>query len=139
MIAGRLGCVVMALLGVRGLGQEAAPVAPAEAAKKASASRHEQAAYAVVFCTVWDPEGHPLYGVRVQLRRAGEKKFHLEAYSDHQGELAFRVPAGKMDYELAVDPKSLKILKEKGLVNREPVKVHVEYDEQVDTGVHLTK
>jgi len=100
---------------------------------------HELAPYAVIFCTVWDPDSHPVYGVHVQLRRAGEKKFRWEAYSDHRGELAFRVPPGKVDYELAADPKSLKALKGKGLTNREPVKVHVEYDEQVDTGLHLTK
>ncbi len=102
-------------------------------------AHHELAPYAVIFCTVWDPDSHPVYGVHVQLRRAGEKKFRWEAYSDHRGELAFRVPPGKVDYELAADPKSLKALKGKGLTNREPVKVHVEYDEQVDTGLHLTK
>jgi len=102
-------------------------------------AHHQLAPYAVIFCTVWDPDSHPVYGVHVQLRRADEKKFRWEAYSDHRGELAFRVPPGKVDYELAADPRSLKALKGKGLTNREPVKVHVEYDEQVDTGLHLTK
>jgi hypothetical protein len=111
-----------------------------EADKKAAGASHrELAPYAVIFCTVWDADSHPVYGVHVQLRRAGEKKFRWEAYSDHRGELAFRVPPGKVDYELAADPRSLKALKDKGLTNREPVKVHVEYDEQVDTGLHLTK
>jgi hypothetical protein len=111
-----------------------------EAPKKPAApSHHELAPYAVIFCTVWDPDSHPVYGVHVQLRRASEKKFRWEAYSDHRGEVAFRVPPGKVDYELAADPRSLKALKGKGLTNREPVKVHVEYDEQVDTGLHLTK
>jgi hypothetical protein len=105
----------------------------------ATPSHHELAPYAVIFCTVWDPDSHPVYGVHVQLRRAGEKKFRWEAYSDHRGELAFRVPPGKADYELAPDPQSIKALKKKGLTNRGPVKVHVEYDEQVDTGLHLTK
>jgi hypothetical protein len=102
-------------------------------------SPHEVAEYAVIFCTVWDPEAHPVYGVHVLLRRAGEKKVRWEAFSDHHGELAFRVPPGKADYELAADPKSLKALKNKDLENTNPVKVHVEYDEQVDTGLHLTK
>ena len=106
--------------------------------KPAGTSRRDLAPYAVIFCTVWDPDSHPVYGVHVQLRRVGEKKYRWEAYSDHRGELAFRVPPGKVDYELAADPKSLKALKGKGLINREPVKVHVEYDEQVDTGLHLT-
>jgi len=107
--------------------------------RPAAPSHHELAPYAVIFCTVWDRDSHPVYGVHVQLRRAGEKKFRWQAYSDHRGELAFRVPPGRADYELAADPKSLKALKNKGLTNREPVRVHVEYDEQVDTGLHLTK
>jgi hypothetical protein len=114
-------------------------IAQQAATKPAGPSQHELAPYAVIFCTVWDPDSHPVYGVHVQLRRAGEKKSRWEAYSDHRGELAFRVPPGKVDYELTADPKSLKVLKNKGLLNREPVKVHVEYDEQVDTGLHLTK
>jgi hypothetical protein len=100
---------------------------------------HRGTAYAVIFCTVWDQDSHPVYGVHVQLRRAGERKVRWEAYSDHRGELAFRVPPGKADYELAADQKSLKALKNKGLENKEPVMVHVEYDEQVDTGLHLTR
>ncbi len=102
-------------------------------------SPHKLAPYAVIFGTVWDPDSRPVYGVHVQLRRAGEKKVRWQAYSDHRGEFAFRVPPGKVDYELDADQKSLKMLKNNGLMNREPVKVHVEYDEQVDTGLHLTK
>jgi hypothetical protein len=115
------------------------PPPPPPSLSRHELAHHELAPYAVIFCTVWDPDSHPVYGVHVQLRRAGEKKFRWEAYSDHRGELAFRVPPGKVDYELAADPKSLKVLKGKGLTNRETVKVHVEYDEQVDTGLHLTK
>ena len=100
---------------------------------------YPRAPYAVIFATLWDPASQPVYGVHMQLRRAGEKKVRWEAYSDHYGEFAFRVPPGKQDYELSADAKSLKLLKNKGLTNREPVKVHVEYDEQVDIGVHLTK
>jgi hypothetical protein len=107
--------------------------------KPATPSHHELAPYAVIFCTVWGPDSLPVYGVHVQLRRAGEKKFRWEGYSDHRGELAFRVPPGPAEYEFEADPKSLKALKNKGLTNHEPVKVHVEYDEQVDTGLHLTK
>ena len=93
----------------------------------------------MIFGTLWDPDSRAVYGVHMQLRRAGEKKVRWEAFSDHRGEFAFRVPSGKGDYELSADPKSLKTLKNKGLLNKMPVKVHVEYDEQVDTGVHLTK
>jgi len=115
------------------------PPPPPPSLSRHEPAHHELAPYAVIFCTVWDPDSHPVYGVHVQLRRIGKKKSRWEAYSDHRGELAFRVPAGKADYQLTGDPKSLKALKNKGLTNREPVKVHVEYDEQVDTGLHLTK
>ena len=100
---------------------------------------YKQAPYAVIFGTVWDAESRPVYGVHVQLRRSGEKKLRWEAYSDHRGEFAFRVPPGKMDYELVADQKSLKMMKNKHLTATGPVKIHVEYDEQVDTGLHLTQ
>ena len=95
--------------------------------------------YAVIFGTVWYSENRALYGVHVELRRAGEKKVRWEAYSDHHGEFAFRVPPGKAQYELSADKNSLKALKIKGLENLKPVIVQVEYDERVDTGLHLTK
>ena len=104
-----------------------------------SPSPYKPAPYAVIFGTVWDADSHAVYGVHVQLRRSGEKKVRWEAYSDHRGEFAFRVPPGKADYELAADLKSLKSMKNKHLSDSGPVKVHVEYDEQVDTGLHLTQ
>jgi hypothetical protein len=118
---------------------QCAAIAQEAAKPPASPTPYSRAPYAVIFGTVWDPDNRAVYGLHVQLRRAGEKKVRWEAYSDHRGEFAFRVPPGKTDYELSIDPKSLKALKNKGLTNREPVKVHVEYDEQVDTGLHLTK
>jgi len=132
--------VVLTMLSGAGrvLTQEVGAKPPPPSLSRHELAHHELAPYAVIFCTVWDPDSHPVYGVHVQLRRAGEKKFRWEAYSDHSGELAFRVPPGKADYELTADPKSLKALKTKSLINHEPVKVHVEYDEQVDTGLHLT-
>ena len=99
----------------------------------------KDAGYAVIFGTVWDSENRAVYGVHVELRRAGEKKVRWEGHSDHHGEFAFRVPPGKAQYELSADKNSLKILKIKGLENLKPVTVQVEYDERVDTGLHLTK
>ena len=104
-----------------------------------SPSPYKGAPYAVIFGTVWAADSHAVYGVHLQLRRAGEKKVRWEAYSDHRGEFAFRVPPGKADYELSADPKSLKSMKNKHFNDPGPVKVHVEYDEQVDTGLHLTQ
>ena len=50
--------------------------------------------YALIFGTVWGPDDHPLYGVKVKIRRADQKKAHWELYSDHNGEFAQRVPPG---------------------------------------------
>ena len=107
--------------------------------KPASRTPYKPAPYAVIFGTVWDPDSRPVYGVHIQLRRAGEKKVRGDAYSDHRGEFAFHVPPGKMDYEFSASKESIKTLKNKHLNESGPVKVHVEYDEQVDTGLHLTR
>ena len=54
--------------------------------------------YALIFGTVWGPDDRPVYGVKVLIRRADQKKAKWELYSDHQGEFAQRVPAAKADY-----------------------------------------
>jgi hypothetical protein len=119
-----------------GAPQEAA-ANPASAAKPAPTTK--AASYALIFGTVWDPDGRPVYGIHTQLRRSSEKKIRWDAYSDHHGEFAFRVPSGKEDYELAADQRSIKALKNNRLTRSEPVKIHVEFDERVDTGLHLMK
>ena len=88
--------------------------------------------YALIFGTVWGPDSRPVYGVRVKLRRASEKKFRWEAMSDHRGEFGIRVPAEKQDYVLVPDIKW----------HGKPVPetpVHIEYDERVDLGIHLDR
>ncbi len=97
----------------------------------ASAASGNSAPYALIFGTVWNPDNRPVYGVRVKLRRAGEKKFRWEASSDHRGEFAIRVPAVTADYILLPD---LKHAKDRPLPE---TRIHVEGDERVDIGVHL--
>jgi hypothetical protein len=92
--------------------------------------------YAVIFGTVWGPDDHPLYGVRIKIRREDEKKARWELYSDHNGEFAQHVPAGKRDYVIWADLKRHKSEKSNQLQGEE-VKVHVDADERVDTGLHL--
>jgi hypothetical protein len=92
--------------------------------------------YAVIFGTVWGPDNHPLYGVRIKIRRENEKKARWEQYSDHSGEFAQRVPAGQQDYVVWADLKGRKSQKGNQLQGEE-VKVHVDADECVDTGLHL--
>ncbi len=87
------------------------------------------APYALIFGTVWGAGERPIYGVRVKLRRANEKKFRWEAVSDHRGEFAIHVPAAKADYVLVPDSKRAK--------DKLPeTRIHVENDERVDIGVH---
>jgi hypothetical protein len=92
--------------------------------------------YAVIFGTVWGPDDHPLYGVRIKIRREAEKKARWELYSDHNGEFAQRVPAGKQDYVIWADLKHWKS-ENRNPLRGEEIKVHVDADERVDTGLHL--
>ena len=93
--------------------------------------------YALIFATVWGPDGHPLYGVKVKIRRADEKKVRWEIYSNHTGEIAQRVPAGKADYIVWADVKSYKSESGKKLKPGPEVSVHIDNDERSDTGLHL--
>ena len=93
--------------------------------------------YALLFGTVWGPDAHPIYGVRVKIRRAEEKKARWELYSDHRGEFAQRLPAGKADYVVWADLKGAKLNGNKELTSQEDAKVHFEFDERVDVSLHL--
>jgi hypothetical protein len=119
------------LLFVLCLGQNA----PATAGPSPRESRRDQP-YALIFGTVWGPGDQPLYGVRVKIRRESEKKARWEQYSDHHGEFAVRLPAGKQDYVVWADLKGYKAPDGKRLHGQE-MTIHVEYDERVDTGLHL--
>jgi hypothetical protein len=95
--------------------------------------------YALIFGTVWGPDDHPVYGIRVLIRRASDKKPKWELYSDHHGEFALRVAAGKEDYIVGADLKHVKTKDGRPVHLTEEVPVHVEYDERVDIGLHLTQ
>ena len=93
--------------------------------------------YALIFGTVWDPEGHPLYGVKVKVRRADEKKARWEIYSNHTGEFAQRVPAGKADYMVWAEVKGYKTPSGRKLKAGPETTAHIENDERCDVGLHL--
>ena len=95
--------------------------------------------YALIFGTVWGPDDHPVYGVKVEIRRASDKKPKWDLYSDHHGEFALRVAAGKDDYIVGADLKGVKTQDGQTLHLVEEVPVHVEYDERVDIGLHLAR
>jgi hypothetical protein len=123
-----LGLCVAAILGLGRTAAGAGSFLPAE-------NKHEKP-YAVIFGTVWGPDDHPLYGVKIKIRRENEKKVRWELYSDHNGEFAQRVPAGKQDYVIWADAKGHKSANGNKL-QAEEVKVQVDADERVDTGLHL--
>ena len=98
--------------------------------------------YALIFGTVWDPDGHPVYGVTVKVRRADDKdakKARWETFSNHTGEFAQRVPVTKADYIVWADLKGFKLPSGKKLKAAAEVPVHIEGDlnERVDIGLHL--
>ena len=93
--------------------------------------------YALIIGTVWSPDNRPVYGVKVLIRRADQKKAKWELYSNHTGEFAQRVPAGKADYVIWADPKSVKSITKNKLHPGTEVTVHIAGDERVDAGLHL--
>jgi hypothetical protein len=103
------------------------------AALAASASeKRAEKPYALIFGTVYARGDRPAYGVRVRIRRADQKKARWELFSDHQGEFAQRVPAGAADYFVWAEPADK-------YAPKPEVKVHVENDERVDIGLHLSQ
>ena len=82
-------------------------------------------------------DGQALYGVKVKIRRADEKKARWELYSNHTGEFAQRLPAGKADYIVWADVKGYKLPSGKHLKPGSEVTVHIDDDERSDIGLHL--
>jgi len=95
--------------------------------------------YALVVGTVWGPDDRPVYGVKVKIRRADQKKAKWELYSNHTGEFAQRLPSGKADYVVWADLKDFKSLSGKKLSPVSEVTVHIESEERVDVGLHLNQ
>ena len=114
-------------------------VLPSAAAAPGSKDLKPGEPYALIFGTVWGPDNRSVYGITVKIRRVTDKKPKWEVYSDHSGEFAQRVPAGKSDYVVWADVKGVKTTYGVPLHLAEPVDVHVEYDERVDISLHLTQ
>ena len=98
-------------------------------------NKHEKP-YALIFGTVWGPDDRAAYGIRIMIRRESDKKARWELLSNHSGEFAQRVPAGKQDYVVWANLKGVSLEAGKSL-HAEVVKVHVENDERVDVSLHL--
>ena len=101
--------VTIALVGLVWLASAASIFVPAGGAQNSSGSH---AHIFVIFATVFNDRGFALPGARVRVRRSDEKKFRWEGTSDHQGELAFRVPQGA-EYEMTIEARGFKPEKRK--------------------------
>ena len=101
------------------------------------ASEDPHKPYALIVGTVWGPDDRPVYGVKVLIRRSDKKKAKWELYSNHTGEFAQRVPAGRADYVIWADEKSVKSISNKKLTAGTEVTAHITADERVDVGLHL--
>ena len=76
-------------------------------ARGAAGAQNSRASHAhdfVIFVTVLNDRGFALLGAQARVRRAEEKKFRWEAVSDHQGELAVRVPQNG-EYEMTIEAR----------------------------------
>ena len=111
---------------------DAASASPRPSVPNSTDQRYNEH-YALIVGTVWGADGRAAYGIKVQIRRVGAKKVLGEEYSNHTGEVAFRVPPGKADYVLTADVKHSK---QKG---KPEIKAHVENEERVEVGLHLTE
>jgi hypothetical protein len=110
-------------------------------AAESNPDKHEDS-YALIFGTVWGPDNRPAYGVKVGIRRAEDKKARWHLISDHSGEFAQRVPAGKAEYIVwaeSVPWKRPKSNRSNDLAATSAVKVHIENDERADISLHLTE
>ena len=95
---------MIALFGLVWLASASSVFAPAGGAQNSNGSHTH---VFLVFVTVFNEQGFAFPGARVRLRREDEKKFRWEATSDHQGELAFRVPPGA-EYEITIEARGFK-------------------------------
>jgi hypothetical protein len=116
--------LVIALAGVVCLAGATFAIEPFGEAQNSSGSH---ARVFVIFATVFNGQGFALPGARARVRRSDQKKFRWEGMSDHQGEVAFRVPPGA-EYELTVEARGFK---------PETRKIDAREDNQADLTIRL--
>ena len=75
----------------------------AESGTKGSSKNRAKPTFLIIG-TVFDERALSFPGVQVRIRRADEKKFRWETYTNTRGEFAVRVPEG-FDYEVVVRAK----------------------------------
>ncbi len=85
--------------------------------------------YALIKGTVFREDGFTLRGAKVSCRRAEDKKPKWETLSGEDGEFAFRLPTGKMEYIIDVEMKGYQ---------SNSKKVEIANDERQDISITLT-
>jgi len=95
---------------------------------RSDSKSHARDPYALLFGTIYGPDQRPIYGIKIKIRRSDQKKVKWELVSNHQGEFAQRVPAGKADYVVTADVKGQP---------KPELTVHVDNDERKDFTLHL--
>jgi hypothetical protein len=103
--------------------------------------------FAIISGTVFGPDDHSLYGVKVEVHLAGStsgngKHSKWELMSDHNGEFAVRVPPGPGDYVVEGEAdyapiEGGKIQKDRARHLKATTSVHVDFEERQDVSLHL--
>jgi len=105
--------LVASFSGSSGQAQEPAPTpagptsasqAPTVSTSRPSKKKYSHANDFLIRGTVFTEKALSFPGVQLRIRRAGEKRFRWESYTDSRGEFAVRVPQGS-DYEIVVRAK----------------------------------
>jgi hypothetical protein len=81
-----------------------APAPPASNPGKPGKKKYSHANDFLIRGTVFSDKALSFPGVQLRIRKAGEKKFRWESYTNSRGEFAVRVPQGS-DYEMVVSVK----------------------------------
>jgi hypothetical protein len=85
-------------------GAAPAAQAPATAPVKPGKKKYSHANDFLIRGTVFNEKALSFPGVELRIRRAGEKKFRWESFTNSRGEFAIRVPQG-FSYEMVVRAK----------------------------------
>jgi len=78
--------------------------APATTPDKPGKKKYSHGSDFLIHGTVFTEKALSFPGVQLRIRKAGEKKFRWESYTNSRGEFAVRVPQGS-DYEMVVRVK----------------------------------
>jgi len=81
-----------------------APPAPTAPPGKPGKQKYSHANDYLIRGTIFTEKALSFPGVQLRIRKAGEKKFRWESYTNSRGEFAVRVPQGS-DYEMVVRAK----------------------------------